>query len=363
MPRILIVDDDSAIRQNLAELLEGSGFSVRVAANGQEGLAAARIDVPDLILCDIMMPVLDGLALADQLRSHPTTAHIPVVFLTGKAEQADLRAGLDLGAEDYLTKPCRIEKVLSVIRMRLARRQVIEERLTESWRELRREVIADAPPALSDHLDAIRSYADVISQHSNSLDRQDLVRISHEISLTAAHLRRLIINFSLHFELASLPSGTVPGIMEGEQQSDVRAVLSSVAEACGADFGRQSDWTLDATEVRVQISGRALDKIILELVDNAFRYSRPGAIVEIRGSVVGNSYQIVIQDHGPGITPARLAQVRGHRYDFLETSSLELGLQIAEKLLALAGSKLRIATEPLQGTIVSFSLPLAPQGV
>ena len=123
MSKILVIEDHFQMRENLALMLELEGFAVFHAEDGQHGLELARSHAPDLILCDVMMPGLDGHGVLRALRSDPATATIPLIFLTAKGEKVDQRAGMNLGADDYLVKPVAKEDVLSAIRARLQRQQ------------------------------------------------------------------------------------------------------------------------------------------------------------------------------------------------------------------------------------------------
>ncbi|MEB3278117.1 MAG: EAL domain-containing protein [Lyngbya sp.] len=131
MTKILIIEDEDSIRENIAELLEIENFEVQTAANGIQGLERAKHIIPDLILCDVMMPKLDGYEVLTELRKHPETANIPFIFLTAKAERTDLRQGMNLGADDYLTKPCSSEELLEAIAARLQRNAQQQEQLKQ----------------------------------------------------------------------------------------------------------------------------------------------------------------------------------------------------------------------------------------
>ncbi len=123
MTKILIIEDEPAMRANVADILEMENFQPILTATGREGLAAARQEQPDLILCDILMPGMDGHAVLEALRADETTARIPFVFLTAKGDLNDVRAGMNLGADDYLIKPVRVDDLLATIESRLERAQ------------------------------------------------------------------------------------------------------------------------------------------------------------------------------------------------------------------------------------------------
>jgi len=119
MKKILVIEDNAAVRENLEEILELSGYDVLTAQDGTDGVEKAVEARPDLILCDVMMPKLDGFGVLNILSKKSQTADIPFVFLTAKAEKNDIRRGMNLGADDYVTKPFYKDELLVVIETRL----------------------------------------------------------------------------------------------------------------------------------------------------------------------------------------------------------------------------------------------------
>lgn len=119
--QILIIDDVAQIRENLAEQLALNGYDVQTAEDGKTGLKKARQWLPHLILCDIMMGGMSGYQVLEGIRACPDTAHIPFIFLTAKADMANLRQGMGLGADDYVTKPFLLRDLLKAIESRLKR--------------------------------------------------------------------------------------------------------------------------------------------------------------------------------------------------------------------------------------------------
>ena len=115
MRKILVIEDEETVRENILELLDAEGFEAIAAENGRIGLNLAQQQLPDLILCDIRMPELDGYGVLTALRSAPETAAIPFMFLTAKAAKTDLSLGLELGANAYITKPFTLTELLEAI--------------------------------------------------------------------------------------------------------------------------------------------------------------------------------------------------------------------------------------------------------
>lgn len=132
MKRILLIEDDVALRENTAELLELSDYSVDTAPNGRLGIAQAKSNPPDIIICDIMMPEVDGYGVLEAMMKEEKTKYIPFVFLSAKTEHKEVRKGMDLGADDYITKPFEEEELLSAIESRLAKAQILANQTSES---------------------------------------------------------------------------------------------------------------------------------------------------------------------------------------------------------------------------------------
>src|SRR5687767_7528217 len=105
MKKVLVIEDNNDIRENTAEILELSNYLVATASNGKEGVEQARLHRPDIILCDIMMPELDGYGVLHMIQKNPDLQQTPFIFLTAKTEQSEMRKGMSLGADDYIPKP------------------------------------------------------------------------------------------------------------------------------------------------------------------------------------------------------------------------------------------------------------------
>ena len=129
MEKILVIDDDAEVRENLKEILTLADFKVFCSVDGDSGIRLAREVEPDLILCDITMPHMDGYEVLDCLQSIPEISTIPLIFLTGNSEPQQQRQGMELGADDYITKPFDISTLLASIQVRLLKQKRVKQQL------------------------------------------------------------------------------------------------------------------------------------------------------------------------------------------------------------------------------------------
>lgn len=131
MRTILVIDDNADIRDNTAEILDLAGYKTLTAENGKKGVEIALKEKPDVIVCDIMMPELDGYGVLHLLRKNEDTQYIPFIFLTAKTERSDLRKGMEMGADDYITKPFEDIELLNAVEMRLKKAAILEQKYAQ----------------------------------------------------------------------------------------------------------------------------------------------------------------------------------------------------------------------------------------
>jgi two-component system response regulator MprA len=207
-PRVLLADDDRAIRESLARALDLEGYQVQTAANGADALALARDDPPDVLVLDVMMPVLDGLTVCRVLRSERDRT--PILMLTARTETPDRVAGLDAGADDYLPKPFELEELLARLRALIRRAQPDDEETNDETLEVadlrvdpaaRRAWRGDRELDLSktefDLLELLVRNAGIVLDHSTIYDRiwgYDFGPDSKNLAVYISYLRRKVEN-------------------------------------------------------------------------------------------------------------------------------------------------------------------------
>jgi DNA-binding response OmpR family regulator len=363
MSKILVIEDEPAILENVVETLQLEGFEVRGAANGKVGVETAREYHPDLIICDIMMPELNGYGVLLALRSQPATEHIPFMFLTAKAEREDMRKGMELGADDYLMKPFTTTELLAAVEARLQRHTVIKKGVEQKLENLRQNITLALPHELRTPLTSIIGYSEMLLMDFDAMAAEQALSMVDTIYKSGMRLWRVAENYLAYAQLELL--ATDPGRQEAARagQSVYAMEIIPYAVAKKAEqYTRDEDMRVDVSDVSIAISSESLGKIVDELVDNAIKFSQPGKPVSVVGRESDAHYLLTVSDFGRGMTPEQVESVGAYMQferALHEQQGLGLGLVIAQRLTELYNGKLDIQSAVDQGTTVSVRLPLA----
>ncbi len=196
MTTILIIEDETAIRELIGELLIIEEFEVVEATNGKDGIAIAQSVLPDLIICDVMMPQIDGYGVLARLQEDPQTATIPFIFLTAKGTREDVRVAMNLGADDYLIKPFANDELLKVIRIRLKKKEIVDQKylhqLEETKEKLSYFLCHDPLTNLPNQLSLRDNFEKIVISYKNKLSKSSInLEESHpEIALVVLSFER-----------------------------------------------------------------------------------------------------------------------------------------------------------------------------
>ncbi len=362
MAKILVIEDEEAIRENILELLEAENFEGIGAINGKVGIKLAIEQIPDLILCDMMMPEVDGHGVIKALRSEPLTATIPFIFLTAKADKVDVRTGMELGADDYITKPCTPQELLKAIAIRLEKQKTISRQSQKTLDELRTNISMSLPHELRTPLNAILGFSELILSEYQVLEESDILEMIGQIQDSGHRLYRLIQNFLLYAELEI--AATNPELLKEMRNSEfscVKSLLSQKARQQAKHANRTDDLQLNLQDSSVAIDSVRLAKIVEELLDNAFKFSLEGTPVLLSTFVENQTFILSVKDQGRGMTTDQIAQLEAYRqFDrkLYQQAGLGLGLAIVQRLVELHGGEFKIESFPQQETIVCVSLPV-----
>lgn len=191
MKKILVIEDEAQPREIFSRCLTFEGFVALTAENGTSGVKLAKTHHPDLIVCDIMMPDLDGYSVLSNLRQDSSTAAIPFIFLTAKVTMTDLRRGMALGADDYLTKPCTVDQFLSAVNTRLERQEVLKRWYCEGPHfDQDGTEAANAPASIFPHTPKLAQVFQFIEQHYHQA--LSLTDVAQAVGYSPAYLTNLV---------------------------------------------------------------------------------------------------------------------------------------------------------------------------
>lgn len=279
--KILIVDDSEPIRNSLSAMLEAENYQTVVAENGKIGVEIARKEIPHLILCDVQMPELDGYGVLTELRNDATTAAIPFVFLTGRAELDQIREGMNLGADDYLTKPFKREELIRAVNARLARRAIIEDHFAAEIRvaeeKLNQLMHYDLLTGLPNQM-LLREKFESITRHDSNanvtvfligLDR--FKRINETLGFSFGDIllkfvaERLVAYSSGNYLLARLAGDQFVILIPGLQTKKIEPVGKEMLETISRPFSLETHQLFLTASVGVSAfpqNGSEIDKLI-----------------------------------------------------------------------------------------------------
>jgi two-component system, sensor histidine kinase and response regulator len=367
MKKILVIDDEEWLREMMQLALRQKGFEVIEAENGAVGIEKARKEIPDLILCDVNMDKVDGYLTLSSLRSEPSTASIPFILMTGLADQAGMRHGMELGADDYLPKPFTIEALYAAVDARLKKFTVVRQEAEKKLADLRENLSMMLPHELRTPLNGILAYGEMLVADAETIPPNEIAEMGQVIYDSGRRLERLIENFLIFAQLELLGSDPqkLHSLLRNQTPSPVGVIEQHAREQAQAAH-RPADLTLELTDTPLPMSEEYLTKIVGELVQNAFKFSSPNTPVRI--ALVNHSPDTVtlsVSDCGRGIANEQIQQIGAYmQFDrkMHEQQGLGLGLTICKRLTELHGGTLTIQSEQGVGTIITVKLPKTVEG-
>ena len=358
---VLAIEDEDYIRDIIVEVLSEEGFEVLEAENGEAGIKLAQKTLPDLIICDISMPELDGYGVLKRLREMPQTQTIPFIFLTANVTKEDRRAGMNLGADDYLTKPFSVKELLDAANARLRKHEELEQHSQQKFDELRKNLTLSLPHELLTPLTGIMGFAALLEEDSDDIERDEIREMAGHISTAGKRLYRSIQNYLLfaQLELVAGDADRSKALLNGATSS-AQYILGEMAVKTALDWKRKADLHLDLVDTELEIADRWLEKMVSELTDNGFKFSPAGTVVEVTSKIDGDRFVWSVRDRGRGLTPEQIDSIGGYvqfERKIYEQQGSGLGLAISQRLVELYGGELDIDSTLGEGTIVRVTLP------
>jgi two-component system, sensor histidine kinase and response regulator len=361
MKKILVIDDEEWLREMIYLALKQKGFEVIEAVNGADGIEKARKELPDLILCDVNMEKVDGYLTLSSLRTEAPTAAIPFILMTGLADNAGMRHGMELGADDYLPKPFTTDALYAAVDARLKKAQTVHDEAERKLAHLRDNISLMLPHELRTPLNGILAYGEIFAADADKLKPAEIAEMGHVVYQSGKRLERLIENFLIYSQLEVLAADpkNVNALRIGRTEHPVGLIEKhALAQAAFAD--RSQDLAFELADIPLPMAGEYLSKVVDELTQNAFKFSDPGTAVRLTLAEAFNTIAFSISDQGRGFSAEQITRVGAYmQFDrtLQEQQGLGLGLVIAKRLVALHGGTLSIVSSPNSGAVISAKFP------
>ncbi|MBN1300094.1 MAG: response regulator [Melioribacteraceae bacterium] len=360
--KVILIEDDLLLGENLKEILEKE-FFVFHAEDGKQGIELIKNELPDLVISDILLPDISGHEVKQTLNSDPLLSMIPFIFLTAKADKTDIRRGMDLGADDYLTKPFSSQDLLNSIHSRLKKNEVFKKH-TE---ELTKSIALCLPHELNNPLISILGYSEIIidqaerCEYSHCSDISSSAKIVHSAGLELMEiLRRYLLVVKLQMIYSDLDE--VKNYNENKGETiDVR-LLEAIVEKTAEEYDAARVILLKSLDkTRLDITLEDISLIVKEVIDNAFKFGDKDSKIIINIRIEEKFCRVDVKNTGRGMTEEQIAnigffqQFERERY---EQKGTGLGLAIATKLAELNGGRLSINSKLNEQTVVSVFIPV-----
>jgi len=360
--KILIVEDEDSIRENLEELLIAKGYHVRTAANGKQGVLEAIDFCPNVIVCDIMMPKMDGFKVLEYVRKTAAIQNTPFIFLTAKIDKQDVRSGMELGADDYITKPFAAKELITSIETRLKKHDRIVGEYAKVKHELDTTVFATYYHEFNTPLHGIIGGLNLLINARDSFSDKQIHELLLSILKSGLRLNHSLANLMLFEEIKraevhrELITMFTTGRTSGQWPQRLHTELQTMAREI---YNRADDLKFDMEAADININPEYLLRIVLEITDNALKFSKSGQQVSVRGRKVDDTYLIEVKDNGRGFILESLDQIapfkQFNRAKF-EQQGLGIGLYLVKRLAEFNQGELKISSIEGEGTTVNIVL-------
>jgi two-component system, sensor histidine kinase and response regulator len=362
MQKILVIDDEEIFRQATACALQRKGFETHEASDGAEGAVKARHLLPDLIICDVNMDNMDGYTLLETLRGEPATATIPLILMTGMGDASSMRRGMNLGADDYLSKPFTAPQLFSAVEARLKKSQVLRQNAEKKLADLRANLSLALPHEMITPLNGIFGLAQILSADSESLTPAEVAEFGTNILQSAERLHRTVQNFLLYGQLEMQASDSQSdAALRQKETGQVKLLVETRARHLAEKANRIADLEMDLADGSLSIGQDLFTKLVDELVDNAFKFSVAGTTVRVTSSFKNGNFAFSVSDRGHGMGADQIAGIGAYSQFNRKTHEQQgsgLGLAIARRIAELHGGGLNVESQCDLGTTVTFKLPV-----
>ena len=357
MALIYLIEDDEQLREYTALILSLHDHVVKSFAGGAEMLSACESSMPDLVLCDVKLPGLSGFQILERFRLLEPARHIPFIFISAHVEREQIRKGMNLGADDYLTKPFTESELVDLVRTRLAlhdkRRKTLETHLAE----MNARALRCLSHEIRTPLNGVMGGLELMQMDKPDTAPEEL----GIVATSAVRLERTLLRYLSFMEAAS---DSLP--LRSQELVNVDTLIVEVASRIAETCSRPADLVVHADCKVRTFYARELSQVVEEIVGNAFQFSDEGSEVQVIASSNHQVLTIEVRDDGVGMNDddfAAIAPFRRFGNSYSDDMAMGVGLSIARKLVSKMQGELTLARRNPRGVVARIELPAFPLGI
>ena len=368
MTTILVIEDEKFMREQITMFLSMQGYGVLEAADGESGVKQAIENEPDLILCDIMMPKMNGYQVLQHLYQDSTTQKIPFIFLTALADFSRMRQGMSLGADDYIVKPFTNKELLEAIKIRLHKRREYMADAERRLEEVRKNVVQLVAHELRTPLAPIKLVTELITMKLGRMNEKELQEYIDVISHSTRRISHLVQQIVY---ITEIETGTTDTMLRTKSPNIGIWDLLMSAVALSREYAMRNEAgeiDLKVHDQDVALSGdiSMLKHALAEVITNALHFGKGHpVIIQQWYTADENMCWITVTDFGPGMSP-KMVEYAFREFEQLnreahEQQGIGLGLPVARAVIDLHGGTLLLESVEGKGTKVKIRLPCYPE--
>ena len=352
--KILLIDDELNLRETISELLIYQNYNVKSACNGQEALDLLEYWTPDLIICDIMMPIMDGSTLLQIIKDINSLNSIPFIFLTAKKESNLMRKCLLEGADDYISKPFKIKELISIIKSKLERFEKIKNSSSNLYLGEKKVFLHE----INTPLNGILGPIEILMNDQEKLDKKEISAFYESIKISGDRLNRTMQNIIFYQNLKSNSIEFNPN----SSSEILNAFLKTKEKKFKIHEGQEKRIKFEIDKAAIKIGQDHLYYILFELIDNALKFSSNDKVISVSGREFNDEYyELVIRDFGIGFSEKELNKI-GAAQQFnrkeREQQGLGLGLFLSKIIIKKSNGVFTIVSKENEGATIKIFLPL-----
>jgi len=358
MDHILIIEDDLDVLENLKDILEYYGYLVSTATNGLEGYDLAVEYYPDLIICDINMPELNGFELLDMLKRNPETYTIPFLFLTAMTDKAYYRKGMNLGADDYITKPYENKDIINAVQSKIDKYSDMRLKFTRNLEFMKSRITTSIPNHFVEPINSILGFTSVLKNNFDNFDDTEKISIIENIFDSGDIMLRMLDNYGLYLKLSNT---SYLDLDITEDDYPVDKIISDILEIEGLHFGVLNSIRVHLESAILLMNSFYIKKIVLEFINVASRLYDEDYAIFIKGFINEEMYELSIEFNSRGLSAAlinSIGDLDNSSLKDIDSKNCSVSLSLLKLIAEIHKGKMIITSNPYDKTTICLQIPI-----